>query len=264
MSLGTLLIIDPQVDFHGGGSLSVPGAEEDSVRIAELIDSLGSEISEIIVTLDTHFPMHIAHSCFWTSGTSGKSPPPFEVITRGKIEDRTWLPVVPSLLEYCKMYTGKLESLGRLKLTIWPEHCIVGTAGHEVVHCISAALQRWCSLKDGRNIIYVTKGMNMLTESYSALKAEVPFDGDRSTDLNEDLLRRLLAATQVIVCGQAMSHCVNYTVRDILENMTDPTKLVILQDGMSPVRSCEDMAEEFIQFVIGKGVRLSTCKELLR
>ena len=38
----------------------------------------------------------------------------------------------------------------------------------------------------------------MLTESYSALKAEVPFDGDRSTDLNEDLLRRLLAATQVI------------------------------------------------------------------
>ena len=101
MSLGTLLIIDPQVDFHGGGSLAVPGAEEDSARIAELIDSLGPEISEIIVTLDTHFPMHIAHSCFWTSGASGESPPPFEVITRGKIENRTWLPVVPSLLVSC-------------------------------------------------------------------------------------------------------------------------------------------------------------------
>jgi nicotinamidase/pyrazinamidase len=101
MSLGTLLIIDPQVDFHGGGSLAVPGADEDSARIAGLIDSFGPEISEIIVTLDTHFPMHIAHSCFWTSGVSRENPPPFEVITREKIESRTWIPVVPSLMVSC-------------------------------------------------------------------------------------------------------------------------------------------------------------------
>ena len=31
----TLLIIDPQNDFHGGGSLQVPGADEDAQRIAE-------------------------------------------------------------------------------------------------------------------------------------------------------------------------------------------------------------------------------------
>jgi hypothetical protein len=74
-------------------------------------------------------------------------------------------------------------------------------------------------------------------------------------------------------------------VRDILENITDPTKLVILQDGitstlsqmvtyqdfliyavilkgMSPVHSCDDMAAEFIEFASEKGVRLSTCSEV--
>eukprot|EP00597_Dinobryon_sp_UTEXLB2267_P010866 CAMPEP_0170100334 /NCGR_PEP_ID=MMETSP0020_2-20130122/1595_1 /TAXON_ID=98059 /ORGANISM="Dinobryon sp., Strain UTEXLB2267" /LENGTH=117 /DNA_ID=CAMNT_0010323207 /DNA_START=38 /DNA_END=388 /DNA_ORIENTATION=+ len=33
----SLFIIDPQVDFHPGGSLAVPGANEDSQRIADMI-----------------------------------------------------------------------------------------------------------------------------------------------------------------------------------------------------------------------------------
>lgn len=49
-----LLIIDPQVDFHPGGSLAVAGADEDSQRIADFIDSNIDKIDEIYVTLDTH------------------------------------------------------------------------------------------------------------------------------------------------------------------------------------------------------------------
>lgn len=49
-----LLIIDPQIDFHPGGSLAVTGANEDSARIAQLIAANVDEIDEIIVTLDTH------------------------------------------------------------------------------------------------------------------------------------------------------------------------------------------------------------------
>ncbi len=38
----SILIIDPQVDFHPGGSLAVPGSIEDSERISNLI-SLNKE-----------------------------------------------------------------------------------------------------------------------------------------------------------------------------------------------------------------------------
>lgn len=57
-----LLIIDPQIDFHEKfddgthshphGSLAVPGANEDSMRIAQLI--LSKSITRIYVTLDSH------------------------------------------------------------------------------------------------------------------------------------------------------------------------------------------------------------------
>ena len=59
-----LLIVDPQIDFHpeGGsgntwhphGSLAIPGANEDSSRIATMLKNSSSSIDEIYVTLDTH------------------------------------------------------------------------------------------------------------------------------------------------------------------------------------------------------------------
>ena len=49
-----LLLIDPQIDFHEGGSLAVPGATADSERIAKMITEHGDEIDEIYVTLDSH------------------------------------------------------------------------------------------------------------------------------------------------------------------------------------------------------------------
>ncbi len=49
-----LLIIDPQIDFHVGGSLAVPGAEEDSKRTAKFIIDNMSSIDDIYVTMDSH------------------------------------------------------------------------------------------------------------------------------------------------------------------------------------------------------------------
>ena len=49
-----LLIIDPQNDFHPGGSLGVTGANEDSQRIADMISKNQTSIDEIYVTLDSH------------------------------------------------------------------------------------------------------------------------------------------------------------------------------------------------------------------
>lgn len=49
-----LLVVDPQVDFHEGGSLAVPGASEDSERIARLIRDNAEDIDELVVTMDSH------------------------------------------------------------------------------------------------------------------------------------------------------------------------------------------------------------------
>lgn len=49
-----LLIVDPQRDFHEGGSLAVSGAIEDAGRIAQMITSHAEHIDELIVTLDSH------------------------------------------------------------------------------------------------------------------------------------------------------------------------------------------------------------------
>mmetsp|Transcript_16087 Transcript_16087/g.61361 ORF Transcript_16087/g.61361 Transcript_16087/m.61361 type:complete len:107 (-) Transcript_16087:256-576(-) len=74
-----LLLIDPQVDFHEGGSLAVPGAIEDAQRIAGVIEALGASIDAIYVTLDTHQRTHIAHGLFWEDA-EGEHPAPFSII----------------------------------------------------------------------------------------------------------------------------------------------------------------------------------------
>jgi len=58
-SRNTLLIIDPQKDFHPGGNLAIPTANKDAARIANLIANHAEEIDDIVVTLDTHQKMDI-------------------------------------------------------------------------------------------------------------------------------------------------------------------------------------------------------------
>lgn len=53
-----LLIIDPQNDFHAGGSLAVKGADEDALRIAQMIRENWHSIDEIYVTMDCHQVLH--------------------------------------------------------------------------------------------------------------------------------------------------------------------------------------------------------------
>ncbi len=60
---GLLLLLDPQVDFHSNGAVSVEGADEDSEAFADFISQFAatnnsgsseSVVNDIIVTLDTH------------------------------------------------------------------------------------------------------------------------------------------------------------------------------------------------------------------
>ena len=85
------------------------------------------------------------------------------------------------------------------------------------------------------------KGMNPLTEFYSVLTPEVlvRHDGQKLDERNETLIDRLLGADALIVAGQAASHCVRYTVDDLLAEMkardVPPGRLHVLADCMSAV-----------------------------
>lgn len=44
------------------------------------------------------------------------------------------------------MYTKRLEEKGRFQLTIWPDHCMEGTSGRNVVPVLEDALSKWEAL----------------------------------------------------------------------------------------------------------------------
>ena len=68
---------------------------------------------------------------------------------------------------------------------------------------------------------------------------------------------------QVLVCGEAKSHCVNFTMRDLLGAWPAgrAADLVLLQDGTSPVGGCEDAADKFENDMRNAGVTIVKCAE---
>jgi nicotinamidase-related amidase len=258
-----LFIIDPQVDFHPGGSLGVPGAHEDSTRIADFIRKNSEVIDEIIVSLDSHHRIHIAHGVFWKN-EQGEHPPPFTLIRSTDIEQGTWVPVDNNLLEHAKNYTRALEEKGRFVVCIWPEHCLIGTPGHAVTPVVNKALQEWVQRRMTA-IQYIHKGTNCLTEMYSAIAAEVPMSDDPSTGINQELIEHLHTADRVLICGEAKSHCVNYTMRDIAAHWRkEQSALVLLSDCTSAVPGFEAAAETFEADMKARGcsIRTSTNADL--
>eukprot|EP01035_Chromulina_nebulosa_P028100 gene28100-37036_t len=170
-----LLIIDPQIDFHEGGSLAVPGATADALRIKEMILNHLDDIGEIFVTLDSHHKKHIAHAAFWSDKEdgSGKAPAPFTTITYQELLNKKWFPKDLSLMNHCISYTKNLkEAENHFDLTIWPDHCLIGTTGHSIHDEINVALRAWTDKNYKKTVKYIHKGMNCLTEMYSAIKAE--------------------------------------------------------------------------------------------
>ena len=196
----SIFIIDPQVDFHPGGSLAVPGADEDSKRIANMIKKNKHFIHEIFVSLDSHYLTHIAHAIFWVND-KGEHPEPYTIIRFVDLKKGSWKPKEnsPEVMDWCKKYIKALERKGRMKLIIWPQHCIIGSRGHCIVPAINEALQEWAAYSH-RPVTYVMKGQNCRTEMYSALEAEVIDPLDHSTALNNDLLSLLKVADRVRNC----------------------------------------------------------------
>lgn len=285
-----LLIIDPQNDFcypgfdifayHMGlgyesstdlpdeilkqGSLYVPGAFEDMLRIGNMIERIGEKIYDIHTTLDTHHNLDIAHPSFWVSGSDGKTHPgPFTLITVDDVDNGIWRSKVPSWQKRAVQYVHSLQDNNRYALCIWPPHCMIGTFGHNVVQPLANILLNW-EKKHGW-INYVTKGSNMFTEHYSAVCADVPDPEDPTTDINRQLIEILEQADIIAIAGEAKSHCVANTIRDIANEFGEENvkKMVLLEDAMSNVPSFEKLGDDFINDMKNMGVSISNTNDFL-
>jgi nicotinamidase/pyrazinamidase len=255
-----LLIIDPQKDFcNPKGSLFVPGADTDMERLAAFVTKQQSKLTHIHVTLDSHHLVDIAHPPFWVN-SKGEHPTPFTIISENDVKNGTWVPKIPSLAKRALEYVQKLAVNKRYPLCIWPPHCLIGSDGYQIVPELNKALQDWAGART-RMIDYVAKGSNPFTEHYSAVKADVPDPKDPGTQMNVGLIRTLEEADTILLAGEAGSHCLANTVRDIADNFSNTayvSKLVLLTDATSPVPSFEKLQEDFVKDMVARGMRLST------
>lgn len=250
------LIIDPQNDFaHPQGNLFVPGADKDSERLAEMIRRHSAHIDDIHITLDTHHLVDIAHPVFWVN-SKGEHPVPFTNISIDDVNNGKWHTTHPGCQERARAYVQSLADNGRYELTIWPPHCLIGSAGHNVVQPVADVVLEW--EQKFAMVDYVTKGSNMWTEHYSAVQADVPDPEDPSTQMNSGLISTLEQADLIILSGQALSHCVANTVRDIADNFGDENirKLVLIEDTTSSVPGFEKLGEQFVADMTARGMQL--------
>jgi nicotinamidase-related amidase len=257
-----LLIIDPQNSFcDPAGELFVPGADADMDRLAAMILRLKDRLSDIHVTMDSHRLLDVAHPLYWKD-SSGNHPDPFTIISAADVADGRWTPSIPGLSRRALEYVRALEQGGRYPLCIWPPHCLIGSWGHQIYTPVLEALHAWeeqLALVD-----FVTKGSNFHTEHYSGIKAEVPDPKDPSTQINTRLVDTLLEADVILVAGEAGSHCLANTVRDIAAAFGDDKyvqKLVLLTDATSPVplpAPLDTLQEDFIKEMTARGMQTST------
>ncbi len=263
-----LLTIDAQNDFviangPGGekGALVVGGAADDMTRLAAFITKNQKRIDEIHATLDSHQSVHIAHPIFWVN-SKGEHPNPFTVITADDVKNGTWRAFYPPFQKRAQAYVDTLALNQRYALVIWPPHCIIGSWGASVVPAVSNALIEWEKAKFNR-VSFVPKGSNFYTEHYSGIKADVIDDTDASTKLNTNLIDALTTADEIIITGEALSHCVCNTVRDIAAEfgVDNIKKLTLITDTSSNVTGFEKLGQDFVLEMAAKGMKLTTTKD---
>ncbi|NMG57841.1 isochorismatase [Geitlerinema sp. P-1104] len=231
-----LLLIDvqntfciPDFELFVAGR-SGKGAVEDNQRLCQFIYRHLGQITEIIPTLDTHSALQIFHPAFWVNDV-GEHPAPMSTLDLAEIEAGTWrinpeiVPLLPVEIDaeaYARHYARQLTQESKYPLTIWAYHGMTGGIGHSLV----AAVEEACfvhSLVRRSPTRYELKGYHPLTENYSVLKPEVRTtpDGHVIGQKNTALIEHLLSFDKLIIAGQAKSHCVAWTVRDLCQEIGD-------------------------------------------
>jgi nicotinamidase-related amidase len=117
---------------------------------------------------------------------------------------------------------------------------MLGSIGHALVSAVEEAVF-FHGIARQSHPEFQVKGDNPLTEHYSMLGPEVTEgpDGDRLGSKNAELIAKLLTFDTVVVAGQAKSHCVAWTIDDLLgdDELREQwaARTYLLEDRTSPV-----------------------------
>ena len=234
-----LLAVDCQNTFCTPGfELHVPGAVDDSRRLCKLVYRNLGRLTEIVVTLDTHHAFQIFHAAFLV-GRDGSHPQPHTLVSAADVERGVWRAADPALQEHLERYVRALAANGKYELTVWPYHAMLGGVGHALVSAVEEAFF-FHALARGAQPRFEVKGDEPLTEHYSALGPEV------GGEPNGALVEHLRSFDAVLVAGQAKSHCVAWTVEDLLRLAPElAPRVYLLEDCTSPVVAGEvDFTEQ--------------------
>lgn len=251
-----LLIIDTQVDFcHPDGALFVPGAAQDVIRMARLIEQHARQIDHIVVTLDTHHVLDIAHPLFWQDA-SGNHPTPFTTISGSDVDSGRWIPRFEA--EKARRYVHALETGGQFQHLIWPEHCLLGSRGAALHDTLLVALRDWTRLRD-RDYAAVQKGLYPLTEHFGVFQAQIPDPAVAETQLNTALIADLNRFDSVYLMGEAKSHCVANSLKQLLDFAPELVpKLIVVTDCTSDVTGLGHLADPIYAEARQRNVRFLT------
>jgi nicotinamidase-related amidase len=251
-----LLLVDvqntfciPEFELFVGGR-SGNAAVDDNKRLCEFIYRNLDVITRICPTMDTHQTIQIFHSIFLIN-EKGEHPAPFTLISVQDVEKGIWKfnPEVARSLDidetygqdFLRHYTRRLKEGGKYDLTIWPYHAMLGGIGHALVSAVEEAVFFHSIARYGLPAFQV-KGSNPFTENYSVLSPEVLDDGEGNqiAKKNTGFIATLLEFDAVIIAGQAKSHCVAWTIDDLLREIESSDKALaekvyLLEDCTSSV-----------------------------
>jgi len=252
----SLLIVDAQNTFCIPGfelfvgGRSGRGAVDDNIRLCEFIYRNLANITDITATLDTHLSQQIFHPVFFVD-KDGNHPAPYTMIQAEQLQKEEWkfnpalAPRYGVTPEYGQRmtihYAETLRQRGKYALTIWPYHAMLGGIGHALAPAVEEAVF-FHSIARLSQPKFEIKGEQPFTEHYSVIKPDVVKgpQGETLGSHNDSFIKNLQTVDALVVAGQAKSHCVAWTVSDLLDDIreTDPAlarKVYLLEDCSSPV-----------------------------
>ncbi|HNK62684.1 MAG TPA: hypothetical protein PKL78_00550 [Anaerolineales bacterium] len=252
----SLMLIDVQNTFCMPGfelfvgGRSGNGAVEDNIRLCQFIYRNLDKLTHIIATMDTHMSQQIFHPIFFIDA-EGNHPAPYTDIHVDEVRSGKWKfnPALASQFniapEYGHQmvlhYAETLKKTGKYALTIWPYHAMLGGIGHAFVPAVEEAVFFHSHARVDQPF-FAIKGDKPFTENYSVVGPEV-LAGPMGEVLgihDTQFIQHLQEVDKLYIAGQARSHCVAWTVQDLLDDIlaTDPEltkKVYLLEDCSSAV-----------------------------
>ena len=205
MSKKALILIDVQYDFLPGGALAVP----DGDKILGPILKMLPKFDLVVATQDFHPADHGS----FASNHEGKN-------------------------------IGEVIELNGLSQILWPNHCVQGTRGAELVKEIERT----------RITRIFQKGTDPTIDSYSGF-----FDNAHRKDTGLGKYLKDQGVTEVYLVGLATDYCVKFTALDAVEL---GFKTVVVKDACRGVNLKPGDAEAALQEMKAAGAKVVESSEL--